>query len=649
MPVTETQLQSNNSGPISLFQNGSPLMARQRINFLGSGVALTDDTTNYRTNVILRSEVVDITTYGAKGDGTTDDTNAINNAVSYAGSNAIPLYIPEGIFTTTTGIEINVQTTGNPLSIFGDGPNSVIKLTGTSNGGFHISGTSGTTINPVSIRNLRVSASNSGTGAFGIHLDGIAHWFVENIWVEGNSKCAKGFWLTAAQQGQISGGGISGCTIGGLLEDNAGGGVRSNGVDWHGMTFFNNTNINFQITSNSGSAGADDTYFHGNHLTSAAMQIDVYGGAGQLTFISNHIEPVASNNGIIIRGNNTRAAIISNTITGSATDLEISSGAIDCKVIGNLIDGAITIDSGATDTMLIYNSTGGVITDNGTRTRNFGNRDFSGTSLVGSNLYDNLIVTASHNASAGDILLLQPNSNGGNWGATIKGAGNGDIYYRMGSSGPIIAGSTADGNIHFKNAPGGTEWGFISPTGFTVTLLTDSSSTTTGALQSKGGAGIAKNAYVGGNLYFPTSGNGIAGTTMNDNASSGIVGEYVSSEVSNGSAVSMASTNTPYTITSISLNAGDWDVWGIIAFKPDSITTVSQVAAGINTAAATLPALGKYSVITATLTTGQPQAVTTVPTVFKLSGTTTIYLVAQAGFGVSTMAGYGGIYARRVR
>jgi len=61
-----------------------------------------------------------------------------------------------------------------------------------------------------------------------------------------------------------------------------------------------------------------------------------------------------------------------------------------------------------------------------------------------------------------------------------------------------------------------------------------------------------------GNLIFNPTTKGIKGTTTNDNAAAGNVGEYVESVIT--SAVAAAATTQWKDMTSIALTAGDWDV-----------------------------------------------------------------------------------------
>jgi len=134
------------------------------------------------------------------------------------------------------------------------------------------------------------------------------------------------------------------------------------------------------------------------------------------------------------------------------------------------------------------------------------------------------------------------------------------------------------------------------------------------------------------------------GTTTNNNAAAGSVGEFVSSVIASGSAVSY-STGTPKDMTSISLTAGDWDVWGNIFFIVGGAMTASN--GWISATSATLP---DVSLAVGINVTGLGSSGFTMPMQrFSLSGTTTIYISAQFTFSTSTVTACGGIYARRIR
>lgn len=147
-----------------------------------------------------------------------------------------------------------------------------------------------------------------------------------------------------------------------------------------------------------------------------------------------------------------------------------------------------------------------------------------------------------------------------------------------------------------------------------------------------------------------SSTSGVIGSTTNDSAAAGSVGELISSVIANASATSL-STGTAANVTSISLTAGDWDVYGNVTFVTGAGTTVAYTASWISTSSAAVPDSSLYA--STAFAAGQTFILNTGGCVpgrrLSLSGTTTVYLGAQAGFAVSTCGASGGIYARRRR
>lgn len=142
----------------------------------------------------------------------------------------------------------------------------------------------------------------------------------------------------------------------------------------------------------------------------------------------------------------------------------------------------------------------------------------------------------------------------------------------------------------------------------------------------------------------------ITGTATNNNATAGNVGEDVVSNIASGSAVALTN-GVPANVTSISLTAGDWEVWGAICTNPGGTTTQSVFIGGINSTSATRPATDGFywSVGAGVIATGSPWCQSVAPVRASLASTTTYYLVTQSNFGVSTNAAYGYIEARRMR
>jgi hypothetical protein len=141
----------------------------------------------------------------------------------------------------------------------------------------------------------------------------------------------------------------------------------------------------------------------------------------------------------------------------------------------------------------------------------------------------------------------------------------------------------------------------------------------------------------------------IFGTQTNDNAPTGYIGEYITSTVPLVSAMGLIN-GIPADITSITLGAGDWDVFGRIAFT-QTVTAFTQIVGWINNVSATIPATinGALFQLTYSSAQGTGQAYPTGVTRFSLSSPTQIYLSAQASFASGSASAYGYIGARRAR
>lgn len=152
-----------------------------------------------------------------------------------------------------------------------------------------------------------------------------------------------------------------------------------------------------------------------------------------------------------------------------------------------------------------------------------------------------------------------------------------------------------------------------------------------------------------GSLIFSTSGKGIQGTTTNDTANAGVVGEYISASATYG-----AYTSGFVSITSVSLKAGDWDVGCFAALnQPTGQSLFDYIQFGLSTSNATLTGYNtnytnNYVPASAIAYYIDFQASPGLQRI-SLSATTTIYLVFRAGFTAGTLSLYGFIRARRVR
>ena len=141
------------------------------------------------------------------------------------------------------------------------------------------------------------------------------------------------------------------------------------------------------------------------------------------------------------------------------------------------------------------------------------------------------------------------------------------------------------------------------------------------------------------------------GTTTNDNAPAGYVGEFVTSTVAVGSAVALT-TGTTANVASLSLTAGDWDVRGQVDYRAGATTSITILKQGVSTTSATLGSQDSFT--TNVFAAVVPTASNDIGNTFRqqrisIASTTTIYLVASATFTLSTLSAYGTISARRIR
>jgi hypothetical protein len=157
-----------------------------------------------------------------------------------------------------------------------------------------------------------------------------------------------------------------------------------------------------------------------------------------------------------------------------------------------------------------------------------------------------------------------------------------------------------------------------------------------------------------GNLVFNPTTDGIKGTTTNDSAASGNVGEYIGSSVG---AQNSAGSGRYFDVTSISLTAGDWDVRGAVEFMRNGATfSLVNLEWGMSTTS------GNSATDLITGLNYLYQDTTLIPTSFSdygvslptwrlsLSSTTTVYLKAYyATFSSGTPQASGALSVRRIR
>jgi hypothetical protein len=142
---------------------------------------------------------------------------------------------------------------------------------------------------------------------------------------------------------------------------------------------------------------------------------------------------------------------------------------------------------------------------------------------------------------------------------------------------------------------------------------------------------------------------GVVGTTTNDNAQAGSVGEYQESSVASGAAVTLT-TDVNANMTSMALTARDWDVGACITFQAGATTVIQVTQVGVSSTSAALPSDGiGAQVLRQDTAAGNWLVVVTGSKRFALAATTSVYAVANCIFTISTCKVFGVLRARRMR
>ena len=157
---------------------------------------------------ISNMEVVNVKDYGAVGDGTTDDTEAIQNAFNAAGVKVLPVYFPAGTYNVTS------ITNGNAVPIIGAGcRTSCIRSTLTTGPVI----TTSVDYSRIIVRDILISRVNMGTDFSAVGLELITSG--EDFHIH-NVRCEKqyvGMQLSNVAMGWISECYATNCEYGFLL------------------------------------------------------------------------------------------------------------------------------------------------------------------------------------------------------------------------------------------------------------------------------------------------------------------------------------------------------------------------------------------------------------------------------------------------
>jgi hypothetical protein len=391
----------------------------------------------------------------------------------------------------------------------------------------------------------------------------------------------------------------------GFVAIGTGGLLGSSGAATNGQVFIGSTGlapVAATLTAGSGTTitnGAGSITIANSGVTNiaAGSGISVSGGTGSVTISNTGVLSNVAGTGISISPSTGNSTITNTGVTSAVAGTGISvSGATGAVTFTNT---GVTSLTGTTNEVIVSGSTGAVTLSTPQAIATTSSPTFAELTLSDS----------SSSTTATLIVSATSDTNGAN----IRLTGNGVTT-------PSKTIRVVNGQFQIaNNAYTGTPF-----------VMTD-----------------AGNVTITGSLAPSTTG-GIIGTTLGDNANAGSVGEVISSAVAQGSAVALT-TNNPSNVTSITLTAGDWLVYGQVAFTDAGTTATTYIAGSIGTTTASFVIAQGFLVpgLSGGIAGVMASAVPTLR--FNVTTNTTLFLVAQAQFTVSTLSAFGYVTARRVR
>jgi hypothetical protein len=344
---------------------------------------------------------------------------------------------------------------------------------------------------------------------------------------------------------------------------------------------------------------------------------------------------LTNNDGAINQARN--AVLVVNGASSGGYAIITPAGQQKVYIVNNkLVTGAVIVKPSGGTGVSVPNATTMVLYTDGTTTQavNYAPPASTATNLAGGTANaipyqtgpDSTTFLASVAGDAGKVLTSNGTSapswttvsGGGGTANAIVGGSAGQVLYQSGTNVTNFTATGSSGQILISNG--------TSPPSWSSSIPTNGANTWTGL-----------NVFVNNGSGFGTP---IFGSTSGAGAALGYVGELLT--VSTASPVFLTSGNNA-TLATLSLTAGDWNVWGWLTTSNNQFTSCLF-------SVATSPALGNSNAQyingggTIGPVAGQAPMIPVVS-----SGTSTIYLIINAGFSSGSPTASGTIYARRVR
>jgi hypothetical protein len=190
-------------------------------------------------------DLVSVRDFGATGDGTTDDTTAIQAAIYYAQTNGGCVYLPAGIYVISSSLNVQINSGGLPLlrpSIRGDGAGATTILQTANASGIVVTGYVSNPADYMDLEDFTLQSNAVGGYGNGISFSDSAFVNIDNVEVLGWETGVYGIDALSMTFTRL----VSRFNINGFRFESSGSGTgytsEPNAITMLGCTIGNNTN-----------------------------------------------------------------------------------------------------------------------------------------------------------------------------------------------------------------------------------------------------------------------------------------------------------------------------------------------------------------------------------------------------------------------
>ena len=190
-------------------------------------------------------DLVSVKDFGATGNGTTDDTTAIQAAIYYAQTNGGCVYLPAGIYIISSSLNVQINSGGLPLlrpSICGDGAGATTILQTANASGIVVTGYVSNPADYMDLEDFTLQSNAVGGYGNGISFSDSAFVNIDNVEVLGWENGVYGIDALSMTFTRL----VSRFNINGFRFESSGSGTgytsEPNAITMLGCTIGNNTN-----------------------------------------------------------------------------------------------------------------------------------------------------------------------------------------------------------------------------------------------------------------------------------------------------------------------------------------------------------------------------------------------------------------------